>query len=559
MRTERDRVGRASRVAALTLLLLAASCGEDRPDVPETAQDTTPGSIVRDDPRVASIPDDCRNTDPFTGDTADPVAILVRKLTTGDSEVWQRAAEELAAMGDEALPALERKLTDQLYDPAQIYALLNTISAIARIETPRATELLLLAFNHPQPEVRSQVLSALARREIPAEYFDLLAEAATHEIGNAALFAWSAAFRADESRAAALFLDQLEAAPQNGDPEFVGKMLAAVDDAPGLDRIAALHDRLPDRLQPYAEVALYADGRGEYADVLADRLAFGEPKVRSAVLVAAVANDAIGLVVEFDKRESNENLKLLALGELARHTTDAYAQGSIERLEAALDDESPDIRKVALDALIRIGHAGAIDRAISMLGGGRRDLETVLVPLHERMLVDPELTRRVYDRIREQIGDPELSDARRDVHLLQALALCPSEEAAKFVLDVGANAPPDARIEGIRAHRFLAIQASNTGTAGRAYVVRRLEDEHDPLRRIDLVTTIASSRDDLAREALIDLVGRDDLEPWERVYAAQLLARTGPTAVVAPVLKSVANRLEGAPRRAVECLLWYWY
>jgi hypothetical protein len=134
----------------------------------------------------------------------------------------------------------------------------------------------------------------------------------------------------------------------------------------------------------------------------------------------------------------------------------------------------------------------------------------------------------------------------------------PLEEAARLVLAAGRE-HADETIEGLRGHRWAAVLAGNTGLEGRTYAAELLEEETDPVRRLDLLWTVAAERDSLAGEVLAARVARADTDPLERLYAATLWIRQGPSWEVAPVLRRLALEFDGEARRALNCQLWYWY
>jgi hypothetical protein len=59
---------------------------------------------------------------------------------------------------------------------------------------------------------------------------------------------------------------------------------------------------------------------------------------------------------------------------------------------------------------------------------------------------------------------------------------------------------------------------------------------------------------------VLELIERDQLAPYELLYAAERLVRIGPAAVVAPALKRATLRTDQDDvRRALQCLLWSSY
>ena len=144
----------------------------------------------------------------------------------------------------------------------------------------------------------------------------------------------------------------------------------------------------------------------------------------------------------------------------------------------------------------------------------------------------------------------------------KAIGLLPLRAAAAFLRRVGIGAGGE-KIESLRAHEWLMIQASNTGPEGRAFLREELASEDDPLRRLDLIDAIGSARDDLARSALLALVEGEARNPYELLFAAGCLVKVGPSWEVAAPLKRVSYGLQKSTeleaRVALQCLLWLWY
>jgi hypothetical protein len=103
------------------------------------------------------------------------------------------------------------------------------------------------------------------------------------------------------------------------------------------------------------------------------------------------------------------------------------------------------------------------------------------------------------------------------------------------------------------------VHAANTGIAGRRVLAGALEEERDPVRRLDLLWAATAEPDELAREVAWRVADDERAQPLERVFAAWQLANLGPAEEVAPRLERLALRLEGDARRAIQCLLHFWF
>lgn len=511
------------------------------------------------DPRLTEIQFDCADLGPYLRDTADPIPILIGKLEHGDAEVLARATEELGAMGERAVPALERLLAEQFRDPQRVLPMQNTVRALALNKTDAATELLLLVLTHPEAALRHQALKVLEKRDIGPQHYDQLIDAALFEGGFAQTSALIALHASDPVAAAHQIVDWLLEQRRVLDDRAVGRLLVTTDDADLLVRFRDLHGAIEPRFSIYTDVALYAVGDEAATARTLERLVSPDPGERARILSAAQAAGSVELLDAIAREEPDPSLRTQAVQHLIGVLDGDLGEAAADTLVTALDDPDRSVRWAALDALVRRRHPVAVDRALALLDGGRQELETVLPALHQAMLVDPELAARGRAMIASRLQADESVASASQLALVQALALCPGEESARAVLSIADNAPDDLVLEKIRAYRYLAIQLANTGVDGRRVVYERLETQTEPLRRIDLLWAIGAHRDDLARELLADHVDRDDVDPWERVYAAVLLAKVGPTEIVAPILKAASRRFEQPQRRALDCLLHRWY
>ena len=138
---------------------------------------------------------------------------------------------------------------------------------------------------------------------------------------------------------------------------------------------------------------------------------------------------------------------------------------------------------------------------------------------------------------------------------------CSGETFRKFEAAVGhPRGMSSGSISGKRVHEMMLIHASNTGPEGLDYLASELDHETDPLRRIDLLWAISSQRTDGARRHLHEFLAQEDNSLYEVLFAADNLARLGPSQDVAPVLKRICYRIEDNDvRLAMRCLLWKWY
>jgi hypothetical protein len=228
-----------------------------------------------------------------------------------------------------------------------------------------------------------------------------------------------------------------------------------------------------------------------------------------------------------------------------------------EEMDELSRDQSSEVRSMALSYLLGVGDAAARDQIISMLQTDRASLQEAVLVLIPSMRTKPEFALRCLETLIAEDQKKDHLILGQRVGVLQAIGQLPLAEAASYLREVGLAKPE--KVQGLAPHRFAMIQAANTGLPGRTKLIEHLTSEEDPTRRLDLIWSIASDRDELSRSFLIDLV-QSDIAPYELLFAADRLARLGPTSRTAPVLKRVTLRCEELPvREALQCLLWKWY
>ncbi len=217
------------------------------------------------------------------------------------------------------------------------------------------------------------------------------------------------------------------------------------------------------------------------------------------------------------------------------------------------------MRTYALRSLVHFGDVAATNRALSQLHGGTRALQDALVALMTRMPDEPELSARVLSELETRYELESHRPLSQRLASLKGIGQVPLAAAARKLREIALETE-GLELESLRAHEWILIQAANTGEGGRRYLLEQLASEEHPLRRIDLIWSVTAFRDDLAREALLELVAQEESSPYERLYLAARLANVGPSTVAAPLLKRLSYELEiEEVRIALQCLLWEWY
>jgi HEAT repeat protein len=157
---------------ALWSLVLSASwaasgCGEEL----ETKSTEVDLAELRADRRVAPLFQGCTDIQSrfYDRDTADPIPFLIEKLRIGEREPLQRAKEELATLGDEAMIALRRFFEEHSSDRFGSPYLENAIDAAGLSESLLARDVFLAGLQQPQEAVRLRAARALFARHVRPE------------------------------------------------------------------------------------------------------------------------------------------------------------------------------------------------------------------------------------------------------------------------------------------------------------------------------------------------------------------------------------------------------
>ncbi len=555
---------RGSRVglAALTLLAACSDGGASSPG--ETGGASTAGSgdataIYRSEPRVAELLLPCppEQSRFYDRDTADPVAILIDKLSNGQQEPLRRAKEELGAMGARSVDALrrviERNSTEVFLAP---YAQ-NAIEAAGMNSDPEVREFLLRAIDHPQEGIRRAALRSLLSRHVRPEDFDrLLAHVQAFEPHAMQRAFVVGLFDADRERAEDLVLDWIESGTNeslwiNVLPLFAEARRPEVGRAAGelLERVGSFQ-------RPFLAAAAARAGSEEALAYLLELLENRDPNARTRAVQALVSAGRAEDLVTPMRQDENVNVRVLAVEGLA--TIDGWNEQRRDWLMEAVSDISAQVRSQALALLVAKGDAQAIDFAIEYLALEVDLVQAALNALKEPVRADPALASRMFEALMRRYENERHRPLQDRAATLKALGIVPLAEAAAFLHEVGVEAGLD-RIEGLRAHEWLMIQAANTGQPGLEWMCAELAREADPRRRIDLFWAIGTHRNETAREALLEVAEGTAHSPYEVLFVAGRLVKIGPTEVLAPRLKRVSYTLEGDVRRALQCLLWRWY
>jgi hypothetical protein len=520
----------------------------------------SPRELLRSDRRIAELLEPCVQGGFYDRELSDPVPFLIEKLERGRPEPQKRAKEELGILGERAIEALARFFESNYSDIMRSPFLENAVDAAAFNRTDGAHELLLRALQHPQESVRSKALDGLRAHARPAD-FDLLAERLRgYETAEMRRALGEALFAVDAARAEDLFLEWME----RGEARDLWLQAGVHLPDSRREEVARRCERLLPNDDALLSIQLVASaarlGPGPALEALRADLVHADPQRRLAVVTAATR---AGLADELERcllEDESESVRAVAAGGIAA----AGELTPVRRtwLRAALNDPSPVVRGEALKLLCERGDEEALARALEQLAGEAGPLQAALQALRGPMTRDAELARTAYERMLDRHARELHRPLQQRTATFKAVGLVPLLEAAAFLRRAGLEAVGE-RIESLRAHEWLMIQAANTGLPGRSFLREELAGETDPERRIDLIDAIGSVRDDLARETLLELVERPGAEPYEVLFAAGCAAKVGPSWEIAPRLKRVSYGLTGPEqaeaRGALQCLLWLWY
>lgn len=554
-------------VAALLAVLLISACGSGE----ETTATPGPGegsaaTDVWSDPRLTPLLASCARDDFYDRNVADPLPILMGKLESGQLDPLRRAKEELAAMGEEAVPALRRMIDRTFADPHGFAVLQNALDVVQQSRAAGTRELLLRALDHPSSAVRQRAIQGLrAERARPEDFDRLLLHVEVEDPEQRHVVAL-ALHAADPARAELLYLDWMERGRYPALWPFVVLELPGSDEPATQRRCAELQGQVDLTLRPFLAACAARGGDGEARTWLATQLADPDPTrlpVRGGCIRACGAAGLERMCLETLAGDPDANLRAQAVEVVAQLWPEdgAGEPDPLVRdvLRGALDDVALPVRVSSFGALVRRGDPVAVDRALGKLLESPRQVNEAMIALLPRLETDPELAQRVHATLMERHAlEAELPLERR-LATLKSLGQIPSAEAARFLRETGLE-HAGVVVEGLRAHEWTCLQAANTGEPGRAWLAEQLAEEEDPLRRLDLLWATSAARSDATRVRLLGLLEDPALAPHEVLYVAERLARLGPAAEVAGRIKRAANRIEEPRvRRGLQCLLWTWY
>jgi len=515
---------------------------------PATAQ------ALEADDRVSYLLEPCAKNEPFLENTSDAIPVLVSKLAAGSLEPLRGARAELADIGDAALPEM-RRLFDRSYGEAFLaQRLQNVIEVIGLMKSDAGRDVLLRALAHPQEIVRQAAARALRNHPNPEDY-DKLEAVLGFSSPDAQTDFVLAMLASDRPRLERQFSEWIEKGERLLFVRTLAPRLCDTADVAILARWRAVYSKLDGEVRIFVQAAV-AKIPDEVA--LSELRGWSTDKNPARRQLTARALAKVGLEHELAlmlKSDPADSLRAEAAGAIA-----AAGDGPETRalLTAALSDPAMQVRGAALHALVSRGDPAARDLALTLLRGGREDLDTAIRVLREPMSRDRDLAERAY-AILVALHTGETQPVLVDARLLErSIGQIPLEKSARFLMTIanGARTP----IQGLDPHRWYADQAANAGPEARAWLRAQWSTEADPRRRMDLVSAGTVDRSPETRRLLLEVLESERSTPVEVLYAADRLVRLGPSTEVAPALKRVTLRMNDARvRPALNCMLWTWY
>ena len=546
-----SRGARALGTAALLLTL--GSCGDAPP--------AEASSDFEGDPRLAVLLAPCQRAGYYGVDLSDVVPVLVEVLVHGDHDPLRRAQTELGRMGGRAVPALRRLIEAYWSEAFGSYRIRNALGAVAQAEVGEAGvhDLLLHCLEHPDEEVRMLVARALKRHGTAADYdpmrefFDFAPTEFRPEI--AILL-----HGLDPERAVEQYLDWLEAAEYPGLRANVLPLIAASESEGTAARCRALRAKLLKEdlaTRVWLSAPLLRHGDLEALEELRAWRVDDNPALRERALRALLAAGRIDEVVPSVRDDPMISLRTLAARAVAEQ---GPADQALALLSEGAQDPSPDMQLYCLQTMAKLGDAGAIERGLALLNPSHPlELEHGMRVVSEAWSRDPDLARRVFDRLQAAYAAESERPLDDLVQLLQSIGRVPHPAATALLLQRAQSSTED-EVKGMRPHRWLCLQAGNGGPGAQQKLFERLASEDDPLARLDLLEAASAAGGDAARTGLFAFIAGEGASDFELLYAASRLIRLGPAEEVAWQLKRLSLRMQDArAQRGLQCLLWSWY
>ncbi len=545
----------AGALAASGTLAACAERDEPAEARPEASVDDATRALAAD-PRLKLLLAPCAESGPYVADTADTTAILVEALERGRTDPLKAAKNELAACGEPCLREVRRSLERHWNDPDGTNFVRNAVDVAYQAEGPTARELVVRALSHRNEGVRNLALRALALHGEAEDYDRVLA---LLDVGGEAARTTGVPLlhALDPDRAEALYLQWIEDGTFEEGWELFAPLLAASDRP---ETVAFARDQradLPLALRPFLAAAAARAGDELALADLRDLLRSPDSEIARGLAITAARAAELWDELEWSLLSDPSGRYRVLAAEAVARAPETEARNGL--LRAASNDPDPGVRAVCLTARLERGDEGARDLALAALDGDTAAaLDGSLRVLRAGWDDDPELADRAAALLVERAEALAHRPLSERGPLLHALGLVPRREAARFLVELARVETGE--LQNLPVHRWLLLRAGNAGGEGQEYLLEQLDVETDPVRRLDLIEAGSARGGEAARTRLLALLEDPETNPFEAVYAAERLARIGPTEQVLPALKRAALRMQDyTARTALNCLLWNWY
>jgi HEAT repeat protein len=552
-------IPRTHRAALALVLAIAGAPGCDRSPPKASVRSATAAAPKEDslaaDDRIAYLLAPCPFSEAFLADTSDMTSILVAKLRSGRLDPLKFAKSELEEIGDAAMPELRAAFDKSFPDPNGEPHLLNILTVAALTPSDGGHGILLRGLEHPAEAVRIAAVRGLQRHPDPSDYDKIrgLLPISGAEMQSQIAKALAAC---DKKR---LEDDFLANPPNEREHAFEQAVIGSIADTRRADVIDEFVRRYPtdtSDMRMFMAGAAARMGNADARDALLKWMRDDKSELRG---LAAQALIRAGFTAELAPRLREEKDDAIREAIASAVASLPPTPETKKLLASALSDRTRNVRMTCLLALVKMKDDAAVNSALELLKGDSADLESGLRVLREAWKDEPALAERAFAILlalrRHETEPVRVGPAALD----RAIAQLPLEAAARYLYDLALKTPGD--VEGVRAHRWFLQQAGNTGPAGWSFLRARWDEETDPARRMDIVMACSYEiTTERSREFLIAVVESERSTPFEVLYAAQFLARRGPSARIAPILKRATLRIEQPEvRRALNCMLWEWY
>lgn len=571
-----SRSGRVGLVVALALLGTVFFFAWRGKQGPAAFTEISLEERYEADSRIGPLSYDCGFGAPFEADTTDIAFVLSTKLDAGALlEPQRRAKTDLSNMGQEAAEPLMRLFQSASKDRWRGGVAKNVLTVCAMAKEDWGVQIALEALRSPREELRSDGAQVLLNHPSPEHYDILAAVLPGFQLAVNTNRAVKAMHACDPERFALQVPDWIDQArPIQGyvQSSIVDTALPLAASsrskaaAQALKHVADNATGLLPRHRPYllAPSARLGDlsARQELLDTLASDAAKPRGHAVRALASAGLVMETYVLSVTSDSIvERATTLGQIVDESIAEDRSEEDWAEVMGWCRAALSDSAAEVREVALGALLKRGDEEGRALLMSLLGGTVDERGLAARAMRGTFEGRPEVADQARSILQAGWAQ-EIAGSARPVEItsiLQTLGGVPGRATGDFLLECG-EVLGENQVRGVDGFRWCVGQAFNAGEEARQAIRERLEVEEDPFRRLDLIQFIWQDFTKTSFDILVAVVDNDELNPHERLYAADRLVRMGRSDEALPTLKRVYRTSTSAVLRpGLHCLLWVWF